>query len=139
MTVPDVNHKLSLSKEDAGGFSLIELLIASSLLLIVILGTGQLMLLSWSFKMRTDAGTAAAELASSRIENLRPALAGNGGFDQEGSEIQGSSLSSQSFSLNWSAREDPSGLRVLEIHCLPLDFPAKQTAVLIYISPGLGF
>ena len=91
---------------DRKGFSLIELLIASSLLLIIILGAGQMVFLSWHYKIRSEAGAASARLAADKVESLRAPL-----LDGEGGESGGCDRIDQnhpplSFSLSWSRTED---------------------------------
>ena len=58
-------------KKSNPGFSLIELLISSSLILFLIAGTAQLLGLSLAAKRNADFHFRAARLASSRLEHLK--------------------------------------------------------------------
>jgi prepilin-type N-terminal cleavage/methylation domain-containing protein len=58
-------------KKSKPGFSLIELLISSSLILFLIVGTAQLLGLSLAAKRNADFLFRAARLASSRLEQLK--------------------------------------------------------------------
>lgn len=121
------------------GYSLIELLIASSLLIIMIIGTGQMILLSWRFKMRADAASEAADLASSRVEALRPNLTNNSGISLGSDVVVPSGRTKMAFDLTWSTKDHSPGLRVLEIHCSPRSLPQKGTSLMVYLSATLGF
>ena len=121
------------------GYSLIELLIASSLLIIVILGTGQMVLLSWRFKMRSDAATAAADLAASRVEALRPLLIKDMGAVDGSAEVLAPGQSKLAYDLTWTADYHSPGLMALEMHCTPQILSEKSTFLKVYISSTLGF
>ena len=58
-------------KANSRGFSLIELLISSALILFLIVGTAQMLIFSLDAKRTTDAHFAAVRLASSRLEELK--------------------------------------------------------------------
>ena len=130
---------MNAPKADRKGFSLIELLIAASLLLIVILGAGQMVILSWHYKLRSEAAAASARLAADKVESLRaPLLDGEGG-DSAGCDKIDQSHPPLSFSLSWSARQEAPGLQGLEIMCVPGNLPTKKTEILVYLSAPLGF
>ena len=121
------------------GYSLIELLIASSLLIIVIIGTGQMVLLSWRFKMRSDAATAAADLAASRVEALRPHLIKDLGAVDGSAEVLAPGQSKLAYDLTWTADYHSPGLASLEMQCTPRILSQKRTLLKVYISSTLGF
>jgi Tfp pilus assembly protein PilV len=121
------------------GYSLIELLIASSLLIIAIIGTGQMVLLSWRFKMRSDASAAAADLASSRVEALRPLLVKGTGAADGSAEVLAPGQSKLAYDLTWTAVVHSEGLTALEMHCIPRSLSQKGTRLMVYISAPLGF
>jgi Tfp pilus assembly protein PilV len=123
----------------ARGYSLLELLIASSLLIIAIIGTGQMILLSWRFKMGSEAASEAADLAVSRAESLRPALMEGSGTAAGSAHVNPAGKAGLAYDLSWSAAERTSGFWEMEICCTPRSLPRKNARLKVYVSALLGF
>ena len=141
MNLGNRNTKGSDGADSGGGrgYSLLELLIASSLLIIAIMGTGQMILLSWRFKMGSDASSAAADLAASRAESLRPILMDGAGAAAGSARVNPAGKAGLAYDLSWSAAERASGLWEMDICCTPRSLPRKNARLKIYVSALLGF
>jgi prepilin-type N-terminal cleavage/methylation domain-containing protein len=122
------------------GFSLIELLISSSLILILITGTAQLLIFSLAAKRTADAHFTAVRRASSRLEEFKSLP-----FDDEslkaGShhEIIADPVSPDRFTIRWQVEDVDENLKkiVLEIH--PQDKPQRRTAFCLLLCRELEF
>jgi len=118
-------------------------MISSAIIFFLLLGMGQLICNTTLFKLRADDGLFAAELASSKLEELR------GLFHMDNSlqtgefseiiELQGNHGSSKSFLRSWSIVEtDPEILTVI-VECAPVHIPRKKTLLILPLSKALGF
>lgn len=126
-------------KRDSG-FGLIDLMIASSIIFFLLLGIGQLICNSMLFKARADDGVFAAELASSKLEELRGLFYSEGGLENgEFNETIKLNGSAKNFLSTWTIMEIDPGIQTVTVECAPAGLPQKKTRLLLYMNRRLRF
>ncbi len=126
--------------KETRGFSLIELLIASSLILILITGTAQLLIFSLAAKRTADAHFTAVRRASSRLEELKSLP-----FDDESlkagphDEEITDPASPEKFMLHWRVEDVDENLKKIVLTIHPQDKPQRRTAFCLLLCRELEF
>jgi prepilin-type N-terminal cleavage/methylation domain-containing protein len=122
------------------GFSLIELLISSSLILFLITGTAQLLIFSLAAKRTADAHFTAVRRASSRLEEFK-SLA----FDDESlnagshEEEIADPASSDKFMIRWRVEDIDENLKKIVLAIHPQGKPQRRTAFCLLLCRELEF
>ncbi|MFZ2053341.1 MAG: prepilin-type N-terminal cleavage/methylation domain-containing protein [Candidatus Aminicenantales bacterium] len=127
-------------KKRKHGFSLIELLISSALILFLITGTAQLLIFSLAAKRTADSHFTAVRRASSRLEELKSLP-----FDDE--ELEAGThqediadpASPEKYRIAWRVEDIEENLKkiVLEVH--PQGKPQRRTAFCLLLCRELEF
>jgi prepilin-type N-terminal cleavage/methylation domain-containing protein len=127
-------------KKSCRGFSLIELLISSSLILFLIAGTAQLLIISLVAKRTADSHFTAVRRASSRLEELK-SLA----FDDESlnagshEEEIADPASSDKFTIHWRVEDIDENLKKIVLAIHPQEKPQRRTAFCLLLCRELEF
>jgi Tfp pilus assembly protein PilV len=122
------------------GFSLIELLISSSLILILIAGTAQLLILSLAAKRTADSHFAAVRRAASRLEELKSLS-----FDDEDLKagtyegFVADPASPEIFTIRWQVEDVEENLKKIVLAIHPQSKPQRRTAFCLLLSRELEF
>lgn len=122
------------------GFSLVELLISSAIVLFLIVGTAQLALHSLVVKRRADCNLKTAELASSKLEYLK-SLPYESDELKEG--LQTETLRGEGpfdiFRREWKIQDISWNMKRVEIESFSESYPQKKTRMVLFLSRELGF
>ncbi len=128
------------NKTSRRGFSLIELLISSALILFLISGTAQLLVFSLAANRTADSHFAAARLASSRLEKLKSLP-----FDDEnlqagrhGEDIA-DPASPEVFSMRWEVEDKEDDLKKIILAIHPRGQPQRTTVFCLLLCRELKF
>ncbi|MBN1223316.1 MAG: prepilin-type N-terminal cleavage/methylation domain-containing protein, partial [Candidatus Aminicenantes bacterium] len=114
------------SRNFKNGFSLIELLISMVLMMLLILGTAQLICHSLLVKRKSDCGIRAAELASKKLEHLRSLVFDSSELDDPRSEIVKDSRLNHTFTREWNFIDISPDVKKIEIDCFAVNHPRKR-------------
>ena len=127
-------------KTTGRGFSLIELLISSALILILIMGTAQVISLSLAAKRTAESHFTAARRASSRLEEIKSLP-----FDDESlkagshEEEIADPASPEKFMMHWRAEEIDENLKKIVLAIHPQGKPQRRTAFCLLLCRELEF
>lgn len=122
------------------GFTLIEILISFTIVVILVMGAAQLTIHSLFVKRRSDMTVRSAELASSKLEYLKALpfesqeLAEGFSVDQIQEEP-----GSENYQRKWQIHDISSHLKRIEIECSSESCPQKGVRVVLFYSRELGF
>lgn len=131
---------LNLKRIKSDGFSLIELLVAMSIISIFILGTAQLTLHSIHLKLKSDCLVKSAEFASASLERFKSLPYDSQELeDSEYEEAIEDDRTNQFFYRRWKIRRDSASLKRIEVDCYAKNHPRKRTHVVLLLSRELGF
>ncbi len=127
-------------KKNQQGFTLLELLISSVLVILLITGTAQLTIHSLFVQKRADCDLRSAELASSKLEYLKS-------LPYESEELKGANYTeaiTEENSLNtyqreWRIEDIAPNLKKIEIQCFAQSCPQKKTRIALFLCRELGF
>jgi prepilin-type N-terminal cleavage/methylation domain-containing protein len=122
------------------GFSLIELLISSSLILFLIAGTAQLLGLSLAAKRSADFHFRAARLASSRLESLK-SLSHNSAELEAGAheEFIIDPSSPETFWLGWRVEDLDENLKKVILEFFSPNKPGRKAVFCLLLCRELEF
>ena len=122
------------------GFSLIEFLIASLVVMILLLGAGELILRSRLVKQRCDLRTICISLVSTKLESLMDLPFGSPeleeGMGEETFTPEGMKLP---FRLSWAIDNLGEDLKRVILHCRPETLPEREIGMMVYIVGTLEF
>jgi prepilin-type N-terminal cleavage/methylation domain-containing protein len=122
------------------GFSLIELLISSALILFLITGTAQLLILSLAAKRTADSHFTALRRASSRLEEFKSLP-----FDDESlkagshDEVITDPASPDRFTIRWRVEDVDENMKKIVLAIHPLGEPQRRTAFCLLLCRELEF
>ena len=122
------------------GYTFIDLIIASSIMLFLLIGIGQLILHSEMLKFRSDVKLAAAQMASSKLEEIRSSLNRNNITErvQENESIHVPWLKTP-FSRNWRIVDSGKDIVRIEVECFLQSDHQRKTRLALHYSRRLGF
>jgi prepilin-type N-terminal cleavage/methylation domain-containing protein len=131
---------LTLKEKTRSGFSMIELLIAMSIMSLFILGTAQLTLHSIHLKRKSDCLVRAAELASTALEHFKSLPYDSMELeDGDGEEIINDERSNHLFLRGWTIRRASASLKRIAMDCYAKNHPRKRIRAILVLSRELGF
>ena len=131
---------LSLDQRKKQGFSVLELLIAMTIIFMLILAMAYLMTYSIYLKRINSLDLEALALAHSKIENLKSYDFNSAELSEnEKTEIIVNDSSNEKYQRSWQIHEISDEMKSLEMECYPLNCPRKKTVIFIYLSKDLGF
>jgi len=127
-------------KRKKNGFSLIELLISSSLILFLITGTAQLVGLSLVAKRNADFHFRAARLASSRLEHLKS-------LPHDSAELKAGvheedivdPTSPESYRIDWRVEDADQNLKKVVLDFYSLNKPRRKAVFCLLLCRELEF
>jgi len=127
-------------KKKNTGFSLIELLISSSLILFLITGTAQLLGLSLAAKRNADFHFRAARLASSRLESLK-SLAYDSPDLKTGvhEEVIIDPSAPETFRIAWRVEDVDQNLKKVILDFYSPNKPRRKASFCLLLCRELGF
>jgi type II secretory pathway pseudopilin PulG len=122
------------------GFSLVELLVAFTVIMVTLLTTAQVLILSQAIQNRYRDHIRALGVISERLEHFRslpfdsPELA-------EGlySEVRGDPGSERSFTLSWTISVVSPAMKSVSIACARTGYPERKTETILFLSRDLEF
>jgi Tfp pilus assembly protein PilV len=122
------------------GFTLIELIISFTIIIVLLLGAAQLTIHSLFVKRRSDISVKSAELASSKLEHLKalPFESEELGDGYSADRIQGAPGKEQ-YLRKWHIHEVSLHLKRVEIECISESNPKKGIRMVLYYSRELDF
>ncbi len=122
------------------GFSLIEVLVAMTLALILVLGTAEIISLSVRAKSRGDTAAALAHALSARIENLKSLSFASDALQPGAySETVGDEAGRGLFRHDWTIEDAGDGMKRIRLTVSPAARPASAASVTVWISRDVGF
>lgn len=122
------------------GFTLIEVLVSSSLIMFLLLSITQLILYSLLVKNRTDWGRISSELASSKLEYFKSLSFENQELQEGTTEERLKEKNTHKiFKIKWKIKDLNESLKKVEIVCYPDSALSKKVELILYISKELGF
>lgn len=122
------------------GFTLLEFLISFALVSILLMGAAQLTLHSLITKKTSDCSVESAELASSKLEQLRSLLHENiepGEIDT--SEMIKSLRRNEMFYRGWRIEDVSDSIKKIEMECYAESRPHKSVHLVLFCLRELGF
>ena len=129
-----------MRKKRQDGFTLLELLISFSIVVILLLGAAQLTLYSLHVKKTSDCSLESAEWASDKLEYLKSLR-----FECEDLEecsaverIQ-SQRSKDIFQRTWVISDVSLNLKRIEVECFAISCIPRKTRLVLFYSKELGF
>ena len=124
----------------AQGFSLIELIISSALVLFLILGTGEIIIQSRMFIYRAERRLQCLELAFSKLGYFRSLSFDSGELKPGGgSELLETPGTAGTYELEWKVVEADLSAKVIDVACYPSGQPDWGTRLSLRLSRSLGF
>ena len=126
-------------KDGRAGFTLIELAVASSLILFLILATGQMILRSILSRQESDRAQVSAGLVSDKLEFLKSASFGDPDLTGFHEETVSAGHPPQPYLRRWEVADASPQLKKIVMECFPLGKPGKRTRAALYVSEILGF
>ena len=131
---------LSIDQREKKGFSLLELLIAMTIIFMLILAMAYLMTYSIHLKRINSSDLEALALAYSKIEILKSyEFHADELNENEETEIIVNESSNEKYHRSWKIHELSDEIKSIEMECFPLNCPRKKTVIFIYLSKDLGF
>ena len=122
------------------GYTFIDLIMASTILLMLLLGIGHLILSSSLMKFRGDIKLASAEMASTKLEEIRATLKDKGGEEGEpGSESLSLPWIETAFDRKWRIVDTGEEMIRIEVECYLRSDPCRKVRMALYFSRRLGF
>lgn len=122
------------------GFSLIELLISSSIIMLLILGTSQALLYAIHIKSRVRSQIAATELAKTKLEYFKSLTFGSPELQPNSwAETISQPNTPLRYQLKGKIINESNSLKRIEIECYSTLHPQKSTRIALLISLQLGF
>jgi Tfp pilus assembly protein PilV len=127
-------------KKPSQGFSLIELLLASSLVIFMILASAQLLLHALEARKHASDHLNSLRIVMTHLETLKaqpydsPELRAG-----SQSTIINDEFSPYTYEFNWEIKEVSSEIKSIFTECRELNHPQRRTRVLLYVSRTLGF
>ena len=124
----------------SAGFSLIEVLVAMALVLILVLGTAELIALSLAAKRTGDQASGLARAAAEKLEQLKsvpfdgPELEPGGRIENVVNE-SGRAV----FVRSWEVEETGDGMKSVRIRVHPRGRPRSAVVLTLFICRDLGF
>ena len=103
------------------------------------MGMAQLLCHAILIKRKTDCSVRAAELTCQKIEQLRTAVLSGETKDVSQSEQFEDDRVNHAFLREWSIHDVSIGRKKIELNCHAINYPRKQTRLLLILSPVLGF
>lgn len=135
-----MNNRYHKTDRLTQGFSLIELLLASSLAIFLLLGSAQLLFHTHQTRSRANHHLNSLKLVSARLESLRSCSHDSLELSEGKSTINIKDESShRSYQLDWTIKEVSPDIKSALVECSVLDHPEQKTRVILYISRTLGF
>lgn len=121
------------------GFSLVETLLAAALVLVLILGAGELLRGAARARTRSDAAAAAGDALAAKLEELKSLpfdspLLGPGAHEDEAASPDGTP-----FVRRWTAEDAGGGLKLVSVEVFRPGETARIAALPLYLSRRLGF
>lgn len=124
----------------AQGFSLIELLLASSLVTFLLLGSAQLLFHTQQSRSRANNHLNTLRLLSTRLEMLRSCPYDSAELSEGQRSLTIDDKSShQKYLIEWDIKEVSADLKAITIECSSQSHPLQKTRMLLYLSRSLGF
>ncbi|MFC2156834.1 hypothetical protein ACFLT9_03255 [Acidobacteriota bacterium] len=137
---PRVQRKAQQKLFSQAGYTFIDLIIASSILFFLLIAIGQLILHSETLKFRSDIKLKTAQMASSKLEEIRSSLNRNsvtkGTQDNETIHVP---WLKTPFSRNWSIVGTGEDICRIEIECFLQSDMKRNIRLALYYSRRLGF
>ena len=122
------------------GFTLVEVLISASIVILLLMGLAQLTIHSLLIKRLSDQRMNSAELASSKLEYFK-SLPFESEELKEGSNeesVKGPSLKIF-YRRKWDIQDISSGMKQIEMECFCVHNSKKKIRLILYICRELGF
>jgi len=128
-------------RQAAPGFSLIEVLIAMSIVFFLLVGTAEMLCYSLLLKQKADTHRIAADLISQKLETLKSLRADDvlltPGTHQETIKDKNSD---RLFLLSWDVAESSDGLKKVSLSLYPAPYGSKPPVrAVFYLSRSLEF
>jgi len=128
------------SSIQAQGFSLIELLLASSLIIFLLLGSAQLLFHTLQSRSRANNHLNTLMLLSTRLEMLRSCPHDSTELSEGQRSLHIDDQSShQNYLLAWDIKEVSADLKSITIECSSQNHPSQKTRMMLYVSRSLEF
>jgi len=122
------------------GFSLIEVLVAMSLTLFLLVGTAELIILSIGSGRKGDATAALTEALSARAESLKSQAHGPGGLAPgDYAEIVADGAGRGSILHEWTVEDSGETMSRVRIRVRPAGRPGAAASLTLWVSKDLGF
>jgi hypothetical protein len=123
-----------------GGFSMIELLVSFTVIMLLVIGITELMIYSMRVKLRGDISIQAAELAASKLEFLKSLPFDDPGLsDGINTEKAFGEDKQKIFWRTWIIKKLSPHMKKIEMTCFFENHKEKQTRIILFISEKLGF
>jgi len=122
------------------GFSLIEVLLAMSLALLLVVGTAEVLTCSLYAKRKGDLTAALTHALTDRLESLR-SLPFDDAALAPGEHAETARVAPGDFRIveEWEVEGDGSGMKLVRLKVRPVGRPGPGTSAVLFISPDLGF
>jgi prepilin-type N-terminal cleavage/methylation domain-containing protein len=122
------------------GFTLLELLISFTVVVILLMGAAQLTLLSVNIKRTSDCSVESAELASKKLEYLKSHLFKNNELAEKSLvEWLRSQRGNEMFRREWRIEDISENIKKIEMECYAESCPHKRVRLVLFCSRELGF
>jgi Tfp pilus assembly protein PilV len=122
------------------GFTLIEVLISASIVILLLIGLAQLTIHSLLVKRLSDYRMNSAELASSKLEYFKSLRFESDNLKQGCDEesVKGASLNT-AYHREWEIQEISSSMKKIELECFCEHNPKRKIRLILFICKELGF
>jgi len=122
------------------GFSLIEVLVAMTLALVLLLGTAELITLSVYAKRRGDTASGLAQALATRLEGLKSLSFGSDGLRPgEYLETVRDEAGRGLFLHEWTVEDAGERMKRVRVTVSPAGRPESGASVTLWVSKDLGF
>jgi len=121
------------------GFSLVETLLAAAIVFILILAVGELLLGAARARTRSDAASAAADVLSAKLEELKSLPLDSPDFGPGLHEDGTTAPDGAPFVRRWTAEDAGPGLKLVNVEVFRPGETTRRAGLPLYLSLNLGF
>lgn len=127
-------------RQRSQGFSLLELLLSSTLTIILILGSAQLFFLTFQVKQRANDHLSTIRHLSTHLETLKSYPHDSPELDSGDNSLYIKDESThRDYLIEWTITRESSDLKSIVIECAVANHPERKSRTVLYVSRSLGF
>ena len=134
------SNKSLFKTKKRGGFTLVEVLISFSIIMLLVLGIAQLITYSIFIKRKSDLSLKSAELAAAKLEYLKSLpFESQELIEGQNEEKIKEEKPNGIYRREWDIQNISDHLKKIEIECFAQAYPRKKIRLVLFLSKQLDF